>query len=595
MVDPFANLFSSFKDNENLNHNDTLKSLNTDLYDNSISDILQPKKKIPFSQDISSVKSESKKGYKWFSILPDSSSTLNSLQTYSKHIQSQCQHNQDDFLDFNSKEIDNSKSLELSLQHSKFLDGYKGVMESIHSENSLNKSLSYNQESLNENMIQDRKISSNQNIESKDSELLVQINDTLSNSKFRRMNNDFLIDLIPNQNIDNSIINKIPEQTTEIDNHVYSDQLNESFHNILIGKESSDEEICNELNFSDRISLKKSYQVNKSLNTKDLLIDFDSEVKDPFPNKILLSKSHKIISISQIEISGFNEFKKKGSKAFSQGNYQLAYQLYEKSLNTLPLQHPLRVIALSNIIITQLKLGEYSKAIQNSNRALELIDERLDDIIQNSSPTKNYREFWYKIMFRKVEALEHIENYKDALNIYQSLIDKGFFDAKIMEGRRRCNKILNPQDISLKKNHLQSTNHTKVQTQCVKVSSTLLNNLDKHEDQKREFEELEMKRFLLKDKVNEKIQSWSKGKENDLRYLLSEIFQILTWEDSICIKKSDLVLPKKVKSIYLKIISKIHPDKLSNSIGLEQRMITESAFVILNNSWKKFKEENNMS
>ena len=112
----------------------------------------------------------------------------------------------------------------------------------------------------------------------------------------------------------------------------------------------------------------------------------------------------------------------------------------------------------------------------------------------------------------------------------------------------------------------------------------------------REAEQLENKKFLLRDKVDEQIKSWSQGKENDLRQLLADLPKVLTWSnDWKPVTTSDLVMPKKVKITYLKAIAKTHPDKLNDSLDVEHKMLAEDIFSILSKAWEAFKEENNIS
>ncbi len=53
------------------------------------------------------------------------------------------------------------------------------------------------------------------------------------------------------------------------------------------------------------------------------------------------------------------------------------------------------------------------------------------------------------------------------------------------------------------------------------------------------------------------------------------------------------MLPKKVKINHMKAIA-IHPDKLSN-LQLQDKMICQGVFVVLNKAWDAFKQQNNMA
>jgi len=68
------------------------------------------------------------------------------------------------------------------------------------------------------------------------------------------------------------------------------------------------------------------------------------------------------------------------------------------------------------------------------------------------------------------------------------------------------------------------------------------------------------------------------------------------WEGSGWKKVSlaDLVLPGKVKIVYMRGIGRVHPDKIPTDATTEQRMIAGAVFSILNEAWEKFKTENNL-
>ncbi|SCV99474.1 LAFE_0A03950g1_1 [Lachancea fermentati] len=345
-----------------------------------------------------------------------------------------------------------------------------------------------------------------------------------------------------------------------------------------------------------------SHSVEASPESKDanqdLLIDFDTS---EYSASAKPTTNIKRVVISELELHGYREFNAKGTKAFTEGDYSTAFENYTKSLNTLPIKHPLRLIALSNIIITQLKLGENKEALKNVDMAFGFVQEdALDSLIQDSSPPKKFSDFWSKIMLRKAEALEHVEDYEKALDSYQRLIEKGVVSPKIMQGKRRCQKVVNPEKFKPIK-----TNNTK------KENSNFSKNTDQSHDNvvdskpsaklahvkriNKKKEEEDAQKFKLHDTVDLRIRQWSQGYESDLRQLLARLSQVLDWCNWREVSTADLVIPKKAKIVYLKAVSKTHPDKIQDSWPLEQKMIAENVFVVLNRAWELFKEENGLS
>ncbi|SMN19723.1 similar to Saccharomyces cerevisiae YDR320C SWA2 Auxilin-like protein involved in vesicular transport [Maudiozyma saulgeensis] len=370
--------------------------------------------------------------------------------------------------------------------------------------------------------------------------------------------------------------------------------------------------------FNEHVTITENPIVNPSIQTQSgesitsqnppsqsTLLDFDnntgnkgSKTDVPENNNIL-----PMIHISSMELSGYDEFNLNAKQLFSNGNYSSAFEEYEKSLNTLPVSHPLRIVALSNMIISQIKIGDYSKCIENGKIALNMFPQdkrQWSNTIQNSNPSKTYKELWSKIVSRQAEAYEHQENFEVALDTLQLLLENGIHDPKIMSAKRRCQKVLNPEAFATK----PRTDSSTPVPNTVKNSITrapVINNpkINKNVQEIKELhikeEEIEKQKLALYDTVFNKVEKWKDNKPDDIRFLLSNLSAIISWTDWKPISTADLVIPKKVKITYLKAIAKLHPDKLSSNLGLENRMIAEDVFSVLSVAWEKFKKENNMN
>ncbi|AGO10712.1 AaceriAGR352Cp [[Ashbya] aceris (nom. inval.)] len=331
-----------------------------------------------------------------------------------------------------------------------------------------------------------------------------------------------------------------------------------------------------------------------SVKSGDSLIDFASEGTSK-PSTAL-----KHVPISTLELSGYQDFNQMAAASYKKGDYHTACQDYIKSLNTLPLAHPLRIIALSNIVTTQIKIGEHSESMKNINLAIQLLqDAPFDAHIQDTSPPRTYKEFWQKIMTRKAELLEMQENYDAALSVYQALISRGYAPKLVLDGKTRCQKACNIQKGSVGPAYLtpkiQREKESTSRKQSPSAAQGKMEELKRVQAQHHEIEKQENERFGLHDKVESRILSWTAGKNTDLRHLLLGLPALLTWMNADQIIASDLVMPKKVKISYLKAISKTHPDKLPRSLGLEEKMIAEHVFITLTKAWEIFKEENGLS
>ncbi|CAI1844811.1 hypothetical protein SEUBUCD646_0B04280 [Saccharomyces eubayanus] len=331
--------------------------------------------------------------------------------------------------------------------------------------------------------------------------------------------------------------------------------------------------------------------------TEDNLLDFSTDIINSTNDSAIFSEdgnANPVVPISDIELSGYNEFKAKGTSLFKNGDYVNSLQEYEKSLNSLPLKHPLRVIALSNIIASQLKIGEYSKSIKNSDTALALFPSakpRWNDKISKSDPQRSFNDIWPKIMIRRAESFEHLESFKNALETYQELIEKNFFDDKIMQGKRRCQSFVNPIPVR-KPSPVKKTTPTPapMKKPTSSPSPDPVDNASRVKEQ-----ELENAKLALYDNVSDRIGCWKCGKDDDIRHLLANLSSLLTWCNWKDVSVQDLVMPKKVKITYMKAVAKTHPDKIPKSLSLENKMIAENVFTTLSIAWDKFKQQNEIN
>jgi hypothetical protein len=72
-------------------------------------------------------------------------------------------------------------------------------------------------------------------------------------------------------------------------------------------------------------------------------------------------------------------------------------------------------------------------------------------------------------------------------------------------------------------------------------------------------------KFALSDQVEAKVTAWKGGKADNLRALLGSLDTVL-WAEAGWkkVNMSDLIMPNKVKIVYMKAIAKVHPDKVRN-------------------------------
>lgn len=297
-------------------------------------------------------------------------------------------------------------------------------------------------------------------------------------------------------------------------------------------------------------------------------------------------------TLNAFQQSDYETFKTSASTSFSNGNYDEAYQAYSKCLESLPLKHELRIVIHSNLAITLIKVGNYKSAVQSCDDGIALVGENINDDWELNSKLIKY---WYlRLLTRKAESLEMLENFPESLACYLELITKyNVTDKKVLDAKRRINNIVNPPKPAAKPKSttppLKSRSPTSSDAEAVKRIR------DQHNQEKVQ----EERKFKLHDQVHQRIVKWSEGKEDNLRSLLMSLSEVLPSRLGFAfitdkkITINDLMLTKKVKINYMKVISSIHPDKLAK-YELEEQMLCQGVFVALNKAWDSFKEQNNM-
>ncbi|KXS13944.1 hypothetical protein M427DRAFT_57956 [Gonapodya prolifera JEL478] len=114
--------------------------------------------------------------------------------------------------------------------------------------------------------------------------------------------------------------------------------------------------------------------------------------------------------------------------------------------------------------------------------------------------------------------------------------------------------------------------------------------LQSHREREMRADAEDAEKFALKDRVEAKITNWRRSKENNIRALLASLELILWPELGVKnVQLSELVSPGQVKVRYMKVIARVHPDKVSATATTEQRMLANAVFGTLNAAFEAFK------
>ncbi|KAF9691469.1 hypothetical protein EKO04_010744 [Ascochyta lentis] len=308
------------------------------------------------------------------------------------------------------------------------------------------------------------------------------------------------------------------------------------------------------------------------------------------------------VSSSALSTSAMD--RKKGSEAFKRGDYSAAHIAYSSALSPLPDTHPVTIIVLCNRAVTNIKVGDPKAAIADADAALAIIGVSKGEGEKiapgGTESEKDMKEFYGKALMRKAEALENMEKWADAHKVWQLAVQDGVGGAISISGRNRCEKAAaggNSTSVPA------TAKRAPVRKPAPKPSamSDLGGGAPDSEAVKRlklanaAAEKADDEKFALTDQVDAKLITWKGTKADNLRALLGSLEKVL-WPEAGWKKvgMGDLVMPNKVKIIYMKAIAKVHPDKISQSATTEQKMISAAVFATLNEAWDKFKADNNL-
>ncbi len=281
-----------------------------------------------------------------------------------------------------------------------------------------------------------------------------------------------------------------------------------------------------------------------------------------------------IPSLSSFALQASTQSRKAGTEAFKRGDYALATSHYTTSLSALPSTHPLTIPLLTNRALSNSKTGDPKASIADAKSALDLIgpSRGVSETIDSGESVKQMSVYWEKAMTRQAEALEQLERWSEAASVWRTCVEVGVGGANSIAGRNRCERAAAPQikPSAAKKPIPKPRPKPSAMSDFAPDSEsvTRLRAANAAADR------LDDEKFALADVVDSRVSQWRAGKEGNLRALLSTLENVL-WEDSGWKKvgMGDVLLPGKVKLVYMKGIAKVHPDKVSergmviNSVG----------------------------
>ncbi|KAJ9475594.1 Auxilin-like clathrin uncoating factor SWA2 [Pseudozyma hubeiensis] len=336
-----------------------------------------------------------------------------------------------------------------------------------------------------------------------------------------------------------------------------------------------------------------------------------SAAPSPIPPKAPL-KRRPIPSDASHSISSANRNKQEGNEHFKRGAYADAETSYTRGISALESSsstESVRLVPLlSNRANVRLKNGDATGTIADCDQLLSIVLSLFGGSQRDASgriavyrasqeaglPAElaevNLRETYGKALVRRAQALETKERWKlakadwEVLLEYEKAEGSGVKTAAsnmrfAREGLFRCGKMLGEKVVG-----------SAVSTAPIKKSTPTAGGGEKASiafaTQQAAQAAEESARFALKDSVDAKIEAWKKGKETNLRALLTSLDTIvwegLGWKP---IGLNQVLDEGGLKKNYTKAIARLHPDKVKRGATVEQQMIAGAAFHALNEAW----------
>jgi hypothetical protein len=279
----------------------------------------------------------------------------------------------------------------------------------------------------------------------------------------------------------------------------------------------------------------------------------------------------RIPPVSSSALNSSASDRQKGSEAFKRGDYSAAHAAYSSALSPLPQSHPVTIVVLCNRAVTNIKVGDPKAAVADADAALAIIGisrgEGEKIATGGIEGEKDMKEFYGKALMRKAEALENMEKWGDAHQVWKEAVQNGVGGAISISGRNRCEKAASGGNKAA-----APTRPPPVRKPAPRPSamSDLGGGVAKDSEAVKRMkaanaaaEKADDEKFALTDQVDAKLIAWKGTKSDNLRALLGSLDKVL-WPEAGWkkVNMGDLVMPNKVKIIYMKAIAKVHPDKV---------------------------------
>lgn len=307
-------------------------------------------------------------------------------------------------------------------------------------------------------------------------------------------------------------------------------------------------------------------------------------------------RTRPVVPVTPAQLARSAQHKAKGNDEFKLGRFSEAAASYTVAIDALPEGQLLRVPLHTNRATAHLKSGGHSEAIVDCSVAIDVIGlayhPAKEAPLAGELAEVKLSDGLVKALNKRATGYEMAEKWDRAKEDWEALtgvlggsvgVELGAERtmkerAQAAEGIARCRKMMDvlagrtakssaPRVLAAKSRG-PTDPPTRSATPADPNASAAVSRL-RQAAQAQESEDAQ--RLALKDTTDARLLAWSAGKETNLRGLLSSLDGVLGGDDgwkALGIKKlniADLITEKQVKMGYMRVIGKLHPDKVGPS------------------------------
>ena len=276
--------------------------------------------------------------------------------------------------------------------------------------------------------------------------------------------------------------------------------------------------------------------------------------------------------------------KAKGNDHFKLGRFTEAESAYSAGIRALPDGHLHLVPLHNNRAATRLKLGEPRGAAEDCTIVITIIGPSYHPSKEAPLPAEIASEVkladaMVKAMTKRAQAWEMAEKWSKAVEDWEKVLG---FDAHMLGSSASTTRNLAAEGLRRSKRMVEGgTTDSKaassappkrpVQRTATPVVPSKPSNVNKSEAvaslraASKALEAEDQQRLALKDSVEARLNAWKSGKETNLRALLASLDAVL-WDEILAgglkVGMHELIVEKQVKIKYMKVIARLHPDKV---------------------------------